>query len=26
LMKLQDKVRGESVLQDRHKDYKGILD
>lgn len=26
LMKLQDQVRGESVLQDRHKDYKGILD
>ena len=26
LMKIQDKVRGESVLNDRRKDFKGILD
>ncbi len=26
LMKIQDKVRGESVLNDRQKDFKGILD
>jgi NADH-quinone oxidoreductase subunit B len=26
LMKIQDQIKGESVLQDRHKDFKGILD
>lgn len=26
LMKIQDQIRGESVLNDRHKDFKGILD
>lgn len=26
LMKLQDQIRSESVLDDRHKDFKGILD
>ena len=26
LLKIQDKVRGESVLNDRQKDFKGILD
>lgn len=26
LMKLQDQIKGESVLVDRHKDFKGILD
>jgi NADH-quinone oxidoreductase subunit B len=26
LIKIQDKIKGESVLNDRHKDFKGILD
>jgi NADH-quinone oxidoreductase subunit B len=26
LMKIQDQIRSESVLNDRHKDFKGILD
>ena len=26
LIKLQDQIKGESVLVDRHKDFKGILD
>ena len=26
LMKIQDKIKGESVINDRHKDFKGILD
>ena len=26
LIRLQDQIKGESVLKDRHKDFKGILD
>jgi len=26
LMKIQDQIKGETVLEDRHKDFKGILD
>jgi len=26
LMDIQDKIKGESVINDRHKDFKGILD
>ncbi|PID74450.1 MAG: NADH-quinone oxidoreductase subunit B [Deltaproteobacteria bacterium] len=26
LLRLQEKIRGESLLEDRHKDFKGILD
>jgi NADH-quinone oxidoreductase subunit B len=26
LIKIQDQIKGETVLKDRHKDFKGILD
>jgi NADH-quinone oxidoreductase subunit B len=26
LMKIQDQIKGETVIKDRHKDFKGILD